>query len=331
MQDSLIFSILISIAILSSTAGKLIITKPTKDFMSWTEFKVHFHKSYSNSSEENIRMEIFNEHLREIILHNIRFAKGKVNWKMGITEFTDRNPDEFLRKMKSRRKSFRKANSYESFQSDPNFTLAKAFDWRREGAVTPARHQYDCGSCFIFASVAAFETQFSRKTGHLINLSEQSLLDCADKLSCNGGDPNDVMEFVLYNGVAEEKDYFAYGFEKEECRFEPDKEAFKISAYFKLNTEEEILEAIQRIGPVVVVLDGHYLRLYNEGILWDNKLCRELNHAVTIVGFGTDEKGEDFYIAKNSWGESFGENGFVRFRRGINYCLLTSLALVPVY
>ncbi len=40
-----------------------------------------------------------------------------------------------------------------------------------------------------------------------------------------------------------------------------------------------------------------------------------INHAVQLVGFGTDAELGDYWLIRNSWGESFGEGGFIRLRR----------------
>ncbi|XP_003366683.1 dipeptidyl-peptidase 1, partial [Trichinella spiralis] len=53
----------------------------------------------------------------------------------------------------------------------------------------------------------------------------------------------------------------------------------------------------------------------------------EVNHAVIIVGYGTDEMTkEKYWIVKNSWGRKFGEDGYFRIRRGTNECGIESLA-----
>lgn len=71
--------------------------------------------------------------------------------------------------------------------------------------------------------------------------------------------------------------------------------------------------------------------MYHGGIVDDEVKCKNdiksLNHAVTIVGYGTDE-GVDYWIAKNSWGKKWGEKGFFRIRRGTNQC---GIALVPSF
>jgi C1A family cysteine protease len=69
---------------------------------------------------------------------------------------------------------------------------------------------------------------------------------------------------------------------------------------------------------------------YSSGIYFDSK-CDEnskLNHAVLLVGYGHDKTLGDFWIVKNTWGETWGENGYFRIKR--NHCGIGMYAVFPV-
>lgn len=82
-------------------------------------------------------------------------------------------------------------------------------------------------------------------------------------------------------------------------------------------------------GPIAVAVNADPFDSYGEGIL-DDWSCPSdpINHVITLVGFGTDPDGTKYWRLKNSWGADWGENGYVRFKRGVNTCGIMS---EPVY
>jgi len=92
--------------------------------------------------------------------------------------------------------------------------------------------------------------------------------------------------------------------------------------------EEEMRDLLPTVGPMSVLLDATQLQFYQSGV-WDGKVpgapdfagCRDyLNHAVLAVGYGTDADAGDYWIVKNSWADSWGEDGYFRITRGEGTC-----------
>ncbi|KAJ1628227.1 hypothetical protein T492DRAFT_557800, partial [Pavlovales sp. CCMP2436] len=54
------------------------------------------------------------------------------------------------------------------------------------------------------------------------------------------------------------------------------------------------------------------------------------DHAVYLVGYGTDPDGTPYWKVKNSWGEGWGENGYIRMLRGVNMCGIAQMATYPI-
>jgi C1A family cysteine protease len=101
--------------------------------------------------------------------------------------------------------------------------------------------------------------------------------------------------------------------------------------YNKWYTEENEMETVMMTNPVVTSLEAtHNWGGYSHGVLDDHSCCEQntnpncrwkLNHAILVVGYGTDaDSGLDYWLIKNSWGSSWGEEGFLKLKRGTGHC-----------
>lgn len=104
---------------------------------------------------------------------------------------------------------------------------------------------------------------------------------------------------------------------------------FTVLGFYRIERDERSLEqAVAKFGPICVCIDARQLQFYKHGIV---KQITSLipNHAVLLVGYGGvgDDK---YWIIKNSWGATWGENGYLRLARHVNACNITFNCVVPI-
>ncbi|KAF7234127.1 hypothetical protein EG68_12457, partial [Paragonimus skrjabini miyazakii] len=188
----------------------------------------------------------------------------------------------------------------------------ESIDWRQMGAVAPVEDQGWCGSCWSFSVVGNIEGQWFLKTGQLVSLSKQQLVDC-DTVDngCNGGWPPYTYGEVKRLGGLETQQDYPYVGREQTCRLDKSKLLAKIDGSVVLESNESKQAAwLAEHGPMASTLNANYLQYYQSGISHPSRYdCNPdgLNHAVLTVGYGT-ENGIPYWIIKNSWSSSWGEN-----------------------
>lgn len=309
------------------------------------DFKTIFKKNYISEAEERLRGDIFKANLAFIGDHNDLFKQGKESFSLAINFFGDWTHDEYLgilgvdlSEAPDNTIGTYKRNKRQTRATTCEFPEEK--DWRKDGAVTPVKNQMKCASCWAFAAAGALESHFFIKNGRLANFSEQQFVDCSisEGKGCKKGFMNTAFEFSKKNGLVTDDKYPYKGAENgndNSCnKFPSDLKISKVETITKGN-EEDLKDAVCRFGPVSVALDASSEKFmhYNNGI-YRNSECSttKTTHGALVVGYGFDENTEEAYwVLKNSYSDSWGENGYVRMPRDFNnHCGIANLASYPV-
>jgi len=255
---------------------------------------------------------------------------------MSVNEFADMTFAEFHSKMtgyNAKDNSVHRASNTDGPHLDVQ-KLAGSVDWRQKGAVTPVKNQQQCGSCWAFSTTGSTEGAHAIKTGNLVSLSEQQLVDCSaaqGNQGCNGGLMDQGFQYIISNkGITTEAAY-PYTAQDGTCK-NGMSAAATLSSFVDVaqGSEADLMKAVN-LGPVSIAIeaDQQCFQFYSGGILSDSSCGMQLDHGVLVVGYGT-ENNVDYWIVKNSWGASWGESGYIRLVRGKNECGIAQAASYPV-
>merc|ERR550519_2264459 len=275
-------------------------------------------------------MKVFMENKQKIAKHNTRFNKGHHAYDLEMNHYGDLLSHEFQTIYNGYRYDLKENATAAgllgaTYISPANVELPKSVDWRTHGAVTPVKNQGQCGSCWSFSATGALEGQHFRKTGKLVSLSEQNLVDCSRSYGnegCNGGLMDNAFQYIKDNGGIDTEESYPYEGEDDKCRYNPkNKGAWDVGFVdVREGDENDLKTAIATAGPCSVAIDASHesFQFYSHGVYRDPECSPEnLDHGVLAVGYGVDEDGSAYWLVKNSWGTSWGEPGPWRPRRRV--------------
>ncbi|XP_065215926.1 procathepsin L-like isoform X2 [Planococcus citri] len=298
------FSLCLSIVCLGFIRAKSI---PDFRENEWKKFKVDFHKNHGSEAEGDIQ---------QINQHNERSYVKKID------EYTDMDDDEIAN------------SSYSPMNDEPMYLdWKKTWDWTAKNVVTKVKNQEGCeNGDWAFAAIGALEGLLARNGYNLTDLSEQELIDCTEpygNYGCESGTVKKAFDYIKEKGICTNQSYPYTGTDTNMTAC-PNKLKGKIvTSLDKMNqdvipqgSESLMKQYLYQNGPILAIINASQESFmnYKGGIYHDDKCAKVGKHNVLIVGYDDKKQGEEYWIVKNSWGEEWGEYGYVRIARGKNTC-----------
>merc|ERR1712062_391074 len=274
-------AVIMKLAVISAALlGVVLASKDAYRDIQFASFREQHGKHYSSKAELELRRDIFHANLAKIKKHN---ALG--TWKMGVNEFSDLTQAEFEAQMTGGYKKMPQSGAAApatTFKAKTRSELPDSVDWRDKGAVSDVKNQGQCGSCWAFCTTEMIESYAAIETGTLPELSAQQVTACMYDFTNTAP----VVGITGYNTLAP-------------------------------NDQDAVMQHLAEVGPLGVAVYasgwGGYSSGVYSGCAYDSNIA--LNHAVQLVGYGTDEAEGDYWIVRNSWGTGWGEGGYIRLAR----------------
>lgn len=254
-----------------------------------------------------------------------------LTYTLGHNQFSGMDSDDFSAYVHRAYELTQTTSNVNVFTGNDAYDLPSSVNWVSAGAVTTVKDQGQCGSCWSFSTTGALEGAYFITYGKLQAFSEQQLVDCdtfrngGKDFGCNGGLMDNAFTWIADNdGLCSESSYPYVSGEtkksdtcKKTCTNVPNS---KITEYVDIvkSSDSEMMQALSK-QPISIAIeaDQREFQLYKSGVFTDT--CgTTLDHGVLLVGYGS-ENSQDYYLVKNSWSTTWGDNGYIKLGRGSQY------------
>jgi cysteine peptidase B len=249
--------------------------------------------------------------------------------RFGANDFADLSEEEFKTRHNAEghfRQAIKNRKPVKELSTE---ATPKSKDWRTEGAVTAVKNQGQCGSCWSFSTTGNVEGQWKLAGHPLVSVSEQELVSCDTTCNgCHGGLMDLAFEWLVSargGGITSEAQYpyVSGGGVAPACDMTGKTSVAFINGHQDVPHSESAMAAyLAAHGPVSIGVDATSWQTYQGGVM-TNCQSTQVDHGVLAVGYDLSAS-TPYWIIKNSWAASWGEEGYIRVKYGTNQCLLTS-------
>lgn len=309
-----LMSLLCACALLHDTSSKPNIQNV------WQEWKQKFGKTYSTEAEETDHLKIWQENYLYVLEHNAN-TNREFDLEMNFlaSQKTKSSPTYI-------QKHFERQNDTEK---DSLNYVPQSWDWRTKGAIGPVRNQGQMGDAQSIVAAECVESYGVIQAGRLVDVSVMEVHDCCvSERFYNKG------IFECIHSIGGLCSAASYPKSAGMCRNNTCSAEVKINGgkVVPSGDESAMMAAVYKM-PVMALIDASHpsFQLYRSGI-YSEQRCSSvmLDHVLQVVGYGSMD-GRDYWICKNSWGTSWGENGYIRIARNKNnMCGIATQSQYPV-
>jgi len=288
----------------------------------WEYWKREYGKTYDSVETESYRRGVWEDNTRYIMKVN---NEQNNTFSLGWSSHSDSTSEERNIRLKghdgnatlggvlgaTHRGEFRHGGRLTDLPSSVDWTYADP------QVVTEVKYQ-QCGDCWAFSATGCLEGALAVGNGWTMSLSAQQMVDCSGKGTCDGGNELGAMKWATDNYVCSWDSYPETGHDGK-CQWGCDQVitagsiwgTYRVTAY----DEGSLCAALLQRPITVAISTGSTLDHYKGGIL-SGTYPKQVDHAVLAVGYDYDENGTPFWKIKNSWGKSWGIDGYLLLYRG---------------
>ncbi|XP_035524926.1 cathepsin O isoform X2 [Morone saxatilis] len=283
-----------------------------------------FFRTYHNNKRRRTSLQATPTHnatKRHAYLNS--FSTVAQSAKYGINQFSDFSQEEFRDLYLGA--SADRALLFPGLKTGKTEGLPAKFDWRDKAVVAPVQNQQACGSCWAFSVVGAVQSVHAIDGSQLVELSVQQVVDCSfQNEGCNGGSPVQALKWLKQSKMKlVPQSEYPYKAKTGICHFFSQSHGVvavkNFTAYDFSGQEEAMMGHLVEHGPLAAIVDAVSWQDYLGGIIQHHCSSQRSNHAVLVVGYNTT--GDiPYWIVQNSWGTTWGNEGYVYIKIGSNVC-----------